>query len=41
MDIGYTWIYSQGEICYQHSLLIWISFISKFVHPVGQDGMRG
>ena len=25
------WIYRQGEICFQFSLLVWTSFISKFV----------
>ena len=35
MDIGYIWIYLQGKICRQFSLLIWISFVGQFVHPRG------
>ena len=29
-----------GENCGQYSLLIWISFTSQFVHPVGKDGVK-
>ena len=28
-----------GEICRKYSLLIWTSFISQFVHPVGGERM--
>ena len=33
MDIRYTWIYWQGNICLQFSLLILTSFSGHFVHP--------
>ena len=36
MDLGYTWIYLQGKIFRQFSLLILTSFIGKFVHPGGR-----
>ena len=39
MDIKYTWIYGQGKFCRQIRLLIWISFIDQFVHPVGGQGI--
>ncbi len=36
-DIGYTWIYGQGEIYHQFRLLIWTEFTGQFVHPVGGE----
>ena len=40
MDIRYTWIYWQGKICRQFSLLIWTSFIGYFINPIGEERMR-
>ena len=37
MYIDHTWIYWQGKICRHFRLLIWISFITQFVHPVGEE----
>ena len=34
--LGYTWIYSQGKICRQISLIIWILFFGQFVHLLGR-----
>ena len=39
MDAEYAWILIQGENCRQSNLLTWNSFISQFVHPVGEEGM--
>ena len=39
MDIGYTWIYGQGKIGCQFSLLILTSFIGQFLHPAECDGI--
>ena len=39
MDVGYTWMLTQGKNCRQFSLLIWNSFIGQFVHPVRGEGM--
>ena len=38
MYIGYSWMYLQGEICRQFSLLTWTSFIGQFIHIV--EGKR-
>ena len=41
MGIKYMWIYRQGKIFRQRSLLLWTSFIGQLVHPVGEkDGVK-
>ena len=37
--IFYTWIYLQEKNCRQFRLLVWTSFIDRFVHPVGGEVM--
>ena len=36
-----TWIYLQGKICSQFRLLVWTSFIGRFVYHEGMGKMGG
>ena len=41
MYIKYTWLLRQEKNYRQIRLLTWTSFISQFVHPVGEEKLDG